>query len=474
MRDSSRGVEVLLLRRNSNLAFHGGAWVFPGGRVDPCDVREDGEIHAARRAATREAAEEAGVEIDDGSLVPLAHWTTPEGRPRRFATWFFAALADSAAVDIDGAEIHDHAWFTPADAIEAHKRGEIELPPPTFVTLTTLGAYREASAALRCIAADEPTVFVPRIAEIDGSACALYPGDAGWESGDPRRKGARHRLLMSADEWRYYRDESTGTPPAGARPAGFVVRPDGTRIAYDVAGSGPAAILLHGLTSSRQAWEPVTALLRSQFTCVRLDFRGHGESSTAPAYDLLSLVGDVHAVAEHLSLTGPAVVGHSLGATVAALYAAVHDARAVVCVDQGLRFGDFAARIQPLAVDLHGDRPMEAVMEFERGLVLEPYAGIAELEERVLAFDPAIVLGLWERALDTPPEELTAVSEALLPQIDAPLLCLHGSPPPADYADWLGALVPGARVEVWEGTGHLLHLVDPERFAGRVAHFVGP
>jgi pimeloyl-ACP methyl ester carboxylesterase len=115
---------------------------------------------------------------------------------------------------------------------------------------------------------------------------------------------------------------------------------------------------------------------------------------------------------------------------------------------------------------------MEAVMAFERGLQLEPYAGIAELEQRVLAFDPAVVLAAWEGVLDTPAQQLTELSEALLPQLTAPLLCLHGSPPSDDYAAWLTALAKHARVEVWDGTGHLLHLVDPARFAARVTEFL--
>ena len=249
---------------------------------------------------------------------------------------------------------------------------------------------------------------------------------------------------------------------------------DGTTIAYDVGGDGPPVVFLHGLTNRRQAWDPVTALLVERFTCVRLDFRGHGESSAGPGYGMPWFVGDVRAVVEELALGEPAFVGHSLGGSVAAVHAALNGARAVVCVDESLRFGDTARRIQPLAAELRGERPMEAVMAFERGLRLEPYAGIAEMERRVLAFDPEVVLSAWAGVLDTPAEQLTAMSEALLPQLAAPLLCLHGSPPPDDYAAWLTALARDARVEVWAGTGHLLHLVDPRRFAARVAEFLGP
>ncbi len=128
LRDGPEGLEVLLLRRNARGAF-GGMWVFPGGQVDPAD-REEGpgearpgetwsgeagsgeagsdaagsgeagsgaaaEIAAARRAAVREAREEAGLELDQTQLVTLSFWLPPPGPPRRFATWFFLAPAQS-------------------------------------------------------------------------------------------------------------------------------------------------------------------------------------------------------------------------------------------------------------------------------------------------------------------------------------------------------------------------------------------
>jgi pimeloyl-ACP methyl ester carboxylesterase len=243
---------------------------------------------------------------------------------------------------------------------------------------------------------------------------------------------------------------------------------DGPAIAYDVAGDGPPVVFVHGLTSSRKSWDPVTDLLAADFTCVRVDLRGHGESSAASEYSMPSLVGDVRAVIEELALGEPALVGHSLGVTVVAMYAAVHGARAVVCVDSSLRSGDFAMAVQPYADALRGEHTMDAVLSIDRGLQLEPYAGLEDLERRVLAFPREVVLGIWETLLTTAPEQLTAIAESILPGITAPLLSLHGSPPPPDYEAWLTGLVPGARVEVWDGSGHMLHLGDPERFVARV------
>lgn len=250
--------------------------------------------------------------------------------------------------------------------------------------------------------------------------------------------------------------------------AAFVRRDDGPSIAYDVVGAGPLVVFVHGLTSSRVSWEPVTALLARQFTCVRVDLRGHGESSTASEYSTLSLVSDVRSVVEKLDVGEPAVVGHSLGATVAAVYAAVHPARAVICVDSSLRFGDFAQLVQRHANMLRSDRTMEAVLAIDHELGLEPYAGTKDMERRVLTFPREVLLGIWQALLTTPPEQLTAIAETILPRITAPLLALHGSPPAPDYQAWLTRLVPTGHLEVWAGTGHMLHLVEPQRFASRI------
>ena len=158
VRDGVEGLETLMLRRNSRGAF-GGMWVFPGGRIDP----EDGEgEEGARRAAARETVEEASLVIDPTALVPFAHWTPPPVAPKRFATWFFLASAPSGVVAVDGQEIHDHIWVHPADAMRLRDEGEIDLAPPTFVTLHRLAQSADVAAALADAAAGpvDPSDFL--------------------------------------------------------------------------------------------------------------------------------------------------------------------------------------------------------------------------------------------------------------------------------------------------------------------------
>jgi 8-oxo-dGTP pyrophosphatase MutT (NUDIX family) len=213
LRDTDAGLETLMLRRNSKLAF-GGMWVFPGGRVDADDhVSDDAnttpdphDFDAARRAAVREAQEEAGLAVDLDKLVALSHWTPPPQTPKRFATWFFVAPAPAGAVTIDDGEIHEHQWMAPAEAIARRDRSEIELAPPTWVTLHTLARSATVADALADAAATDPLQFVTRIAFLEDRMTAMWAGDAGYESGEPETSGPRHRLVMSAGTWSYERD----------------------------------------------------------------------------------------------------------------------------------------------------------------------------------------------------------------------------------------------------------------------------
>lgn len=212
LRDAPEGPETLLLRRNSRLGFGGGAWVFPGGRVDPADWPTEpsgdparDEEAAARRAAVREAAEEAAVVVDEQALVPFAHWVPPPEAPKRFTTWFFVVGAAGTAVTIDGGEIVDHVWVRPADALQRHAAGEVELLPPTWLSLLTLSVGESAHEVVAAAAARSLDRYATRIAAVEGGIVALYEGDAGYDDLDPHREGSRHRLWMVDRDWRYER-----------------------------------------------------------------------------------------------------------------------------------------------------------------------------------------------------------------------------------------------------------------------------
>lgn len=207
VRDASDGLETLMLKRNSKIAF-GGMWVFPGGRIDPQDavgVASDDELAVACRAAVREAREEASVELDPLQLAAFSHWTPPPITPRRFLTWFFLAEAPAGRITVDGGEIREHMWMRPAAALIQRDAGEIELAPPTWVTLHELTRYARVEEALAATRRRAPERFQTQICVEEHGPTALWHGDAGWEARDATLPGGRHRLAMHAGGWRYER-----------------------------------------------------------------------------------------------------------------------------------------------------------------------------------------------------------------------------------------------------------------------------
>ena len=207
LRERDGKPEVLLLQRNSKIAFHGGAWVFPGGKLDAADRGgESDPIQVARRTGAREVHEEAGISLNVGDLTPFAHWTTPDSQPRRFAAWFFAVpVGSDCAVTIDHSEIVDYQWLSFDDALANRAAGAIALPAPTFVTLTSLRHFQRVDDIMRAMAASEAQHFRPRVAQLPDGRCSVYAEDTAYHSLDLDAAGPRHRLMMTKSSWDYIR-----------------------------------------------------------------------------------------------------------------------------------------------------------------------------------------------------------------------------------------------------------------------------
>ena len=180
LRGGSEALEVLLVKRTPHARFMGGVWVFPGGAVDA----GEGEGDAAHRvAAVRELQEEAGIVVaDPGALVKFSRWITPAEVVVRFDTHFFLApLPDGQEATIDGDEIVDQGWFTPAGALAAHERGEIALVFPTIKHLEQIGAFDSAEALLDYARGREVGPVQPRVVTDGETARLLLPGEPGYD-----------------------------------------------------------------------------------------------------------------------------------------------------------------------------------------------------------------------------------------------------------------------------------------------------
>lgn len=179
LRGGSELLEVLLVKRNPAQRFMGGAWVFPGGAVDAGEGTGDA---AHRAAGVREVEEEAAIALPDpGALVRFSRWITPAMVSIRFDTHFFLAAApDGADPKPDGGETVDLGWFTPRDALEAHRRDEILLVFPTIKTLEQLAEFPSADALLEFAAGREVEPVEPQVIGDGPAARIVLPGEPGY------------------------------------------------------------------------------------------------------------------------------------------------------------------------------------------------------------------------------------------------------------------------------------------------------
>ena len=241
LRDGAPGLEVLLMRRHADSAVLGGAYVFPGGKLDAADAsagtlalldRAPAELHARLGepdlppqqaaalyvAAAREAAEESGVlflqigaaelathsaatcarlragepfaallaergaRLDTDALAPWSRWITPR-RPsvmnKRFDTRFFlAAVPPLQEARHDDFEATEVRWLTPRAALREYRDHAIDMAPPQIIGLLHLLQYADVAHAMQDARRRTPPLIQPETVAGAEPRVLCYPGDA--------------------------------------------------------------------------------------------------------------------------------------------------------------------------------------------------------------------------------------------------------------------------------------------------------
>ena len=235
--DDNAGVEIFLLKRHGLSDVLGGAYVFPGGKVDRLDAELDMDAHIDQPlhalhatlnepdidaltaaglyvAAVREAFEESGILFAQGathdhasratallreghafdevlaqmqlrlqtrSLAPWSRWITPKlssVMTKRFDTRFFVSEVplDQIAKH-DNHEATESIWLTPRAALEQYRVGQIELAPPQIMSLAHLSRFGKVSEVMAHARSRMPRVIQPEPYDDNGTRTICYPGD---------------------------------------------------------------------------------------------------------------------------------------------------------------------------------------------------------------------------------------------------------------------------------------------------------
>jgi pimeloyl-ACP methyl ester carboxylesterase len=232
---------------------------------------------------------------------------------------------------------------------------------------------------------------------------------------------------------------------------------------------GRAFVFLHGLTLDHRMWDPVLDALPPNHRAIAFDLPGHGGSRALPRHDLAAVADAIHDAVIDAELAAPIVVGHSIGAPIASIYAGKYPAAAVVTVDQPVTVAPFARLVSSLEPQFTPECFAQTWETFRESWHMDRVPAAARALLR--AGDTATreqVLGYWVELFERSPEELEAWVDqqmALARAIALPYLALRGRAVDPEERALLHERMPQAEIVVWPVDHHFPHLADPARFA---------
>ena len=266
----------------------------------------------------------------------------------------------------------------------------------------------------------------------------------------------------------------------------------GHRIVYRTAGSGPALLLLHGITSGSATWKDVIPALAKRYTVIAPDLLGHGQSAKPLGdYSLGAYASGVRDLLGLLEVESATVVGHSLGGGVAMQFAYLFPERCnrlvlvasgglgrevspilraaalpgadlllpLICAEPIRNAGNALGRL----LQRVGIRPGTDVEEMWRGF--NSLGG----DEARRAFISTV-----RTIMDVKGQRVSASDRLYLAQ-HVPTLIVWGARDPvipAAHGASAHAAIPGSRFELFERAGHFPHRDDPQRFTRVLLDFL--
>lgn len=255
---------------------------------------------------------------------------------------------------------------------------------------------------------------------------------------------------------------------------------DGLRLHVAEAGSGPALLLVHGLTASHAVWQPTIEAFADRWRVIAPDLPGHGESAKPDApYTIDFFAGMVRSLARALEVREAVVCGSSLGGRVALELALYYPAftRALVLAAPAVGYSIAMRPVGQALQALTGPRILRASLErffqqnFHDRTRLGHIARSRILEERLAAPD----FPEFTRAVARSLAGVLRSERQPIERVTQPVLVVWGRQDrlvPLRRSAEILRRIPHARLQVLERCGHLPMLEQPGAFNTAVAEFL--
>src|SRR5438309_2142279 len=272
--------------------------------------------------------------------------------------------------------------------------------------------------------------------------------------------------------------------PGSALGQGTFAAVNGARLYYQDEGTGHPLVLIHGWPMSARMWDDQARALKQRYRVIRYDRRGFGRSPAEPWNEPSSEhdVADLTALLDRLGVSHAYVLGHSQGGSVAIRFALEHPDRVDALILHGAVPGGFVLpETGPFAIHdsvriLMESQGMDSV---RRAWAAHPINrtpdGRTDLRARLAQilneYTGADVLKATPAV--TTPERAAAIYR--LHQLRVPTLVLVGDSDLPFFqiaADVLAFEIPGAQKVSVKGGGHIVNMIEPERYNAEVTRFL--
>ncbi len=246
--------------------------------------------------------------------------------------------------------------------------------------------------------------------------------------------------------------------------------------AYTASGDGPALFMIHGIGSRRSGWDRIAERLESQFTCIRYDLRGHGESPIPEGRMTLDhLVADLEALRAKLGLKQAHVIGHSLGGMIGPAYALAHPDRVLslgLLSTAAFRNEDDSAKVKGVVAQMraHGIGPTLDVLTarwFTDGFAAENPQAIKRRKQQVLDTPTEVFLNVFDIYA-------TTEMSPWLHQVTAPSLVLTGALDGGcnpRLNQQIADALPNSTLVILDDLKHAIMIEAPDRVADALLDF---